>query len=297
MKLLDRARKWLLALPLLVATPLSAQIDSARCEAALNAPTRDSALVEYDAIFSPFDTTRHVPILYQEMLGQGLRQELHLPHPLPVSTYDDRGHIALREPSSKPYAIATLRSFYRFTLHRDGRLTNAQTVGGVRNSAFNDAVVRALVTLDSDRMLPPNDSIDFDHDTLEVRLTMTPGVITNVSVNPPPIHTPGVTPLFRLRLPVRPFEKSFTAHPDNPPPRYPPTMREQNIEGEVRAEFVVKADGSVDVSSIQIPKATRMEFASAVVTALPPMRFYAMQISGCNVAQLVPMPFVFSLRR
>lgn len=271
--------------------------DSARCEAVLNAPTPDSALVEYDAIFSPFDTTRHVPIQYQEMLGQGLHQELRLPRPLPVSTYDDRGHIALREPSSKQYAVATLRSFYRFTLHRDGSLTSVRAVGGARNGAFDAAVVGALVTLDSDRMLPRGDSIDFDHDSLEVRLTITPGVITNVSVTPPPRHTPGVTPLFRLRLPVRPLEKNVAALPANHAPRYPTAMREKNIEGEVRAEFVVRGDGSVDVASIQLPRATTLEFASAVATALPPMRFYPMQISGCTVATLVQMPFIFSLNR
>jgi TonB family protein len=183
-------------------------------------------------------------------------------------------------------------------LHRDGRLTNPRPVGGARNGTFEDAVVGALVTLDGDRLLPPGDSIDFDHDTLDVRLTITPSVITNVSVTPPPVHTPGVTPLFRLRLPVRPFESDVAAAlPDNPRPRYPQTMWEQGIEGEVRAEFVVRGDGSVDVASIQISKATRAEFASAVVTTIPAMRFYPTQISGCNVSRLVQMPFVFGLSR
>ena len=60
--------------------------DSTRCVAALNAPTSDSAIVEEDALFFPFDTTRKLPDAYADMLGQGLRQMLVLPRPLAIDT-------------------------------------------------------------------------------------------------------------------------------------------------------------------------------------------------------------------
>ena len=112
--------------------PLFAQAtasDSARCAVALNAATADSAIVEEDALFFPFDTTRKLPDSYAEMLGQGLRQLLALPRPLAIDTYDDRAGLAKTDAGSKQYASVALRSFYRLTLHRDGRLTSARVVG------------------------------------------------------------------------------------------------------------------------------------------------------------------------
>lgn len=270
--------------------------DSARCETALNTPTRDTALVEYQALFFPYDSTQHLPNSYRELLGQGLREEFKVPQPLAVNTYQANVRFAVSDPTAADYAVTTLRSMYRFVLHRDGHLTNARAVGGVRNIAFNDAVIGALVRLDSEQMLPPgSDSIGFDHDTLDVRLTITPGFMASSHFSGKSPTTAGVTPLFRLRLPVRPIDKALAAVPGNRPPRYPPSMREQHLEGEVRAEFVARPDGTVDPTSIQMLKATNLEFASAVLQALVPMHFYPMQIAGCAVTALIQMPFMFSL--
>ena len=270
--------------------------DSVQCERSLNSPTRDSALVQYDALFFPFDSAQHLAVAYRELLGQGLRQELSLPRPLVVNTYSNHARFVVADPDHGDYAIATLRSVYRIVLHRNGRLTNIRAVGGVRNAAFEDSIVGALARLDSEQMLPtPPDSTGFDHDTLEVRLTITPVAMVRSQFSGQPPTAPGATPLFRLRLPVRPIEKDAATLPSQPHPRYPPSMRDQHIEGEVLAQFVVRPDGEVDPSSMQFLKATRLEFASAVAQVLPSIHFYPMQIVGCKVATLVQMPFVFGL--
>jgi len=272
--------------------------DSARCDSLLNTPTRDSALVEYDALVIPFDTSQHLAVFYREMLGQGLREQLKLPRPLAVSTYANHARVVVEDPVRGDYAIATLRSVYRFALHRNGRLTDIRVVGGVRNAAFDDAVVAALVRLDSAQELPtPPDSTDFDHDSLDVRLTVTPGLMVRSHFSGKQPARPGSTPLFRLRLPVRPIEKDVAAKPDNPRPRYPLPMRDKGIEGEVLAEFVVRPSGEVDPTSIQFLKATGLDFASAIAEVVPSFNFYPMQIASCNVPALVQMPFLFGLNR
>lgn len=274
--------------------------DSARCVAALNAATSDSAIIEEDAIFGPFDTTRKLPDSYAEMLGQGVRQMLVLPKPLAIDTYDDRAGVAKSDAGSKQYATVALRSFYRFTLHRDGHLTNAHVVGGVRNDAFDRAVIVALVSLDSTGMLPAPLGFDdsFEADTLELRLTITNGSITSTrSKGQARTPQPGVTPLFRLRVPVLPVDRPLAAQAGNPYPRYPQALRDRNIEGDVRVEFLVRADGSVDSRSVQIRKTTALEFASAVLNILPQWRFLPLQVAGCKVASLVQMPSAFRLRR
>ena len=275
--------------------------DSARCAAALNAPTSDSAIVEVDAIFSTPDPARTIPEAYRAMLGEGLRESLVLPRPLTVGAYDDSLAAALVE-GAKPheYANAALRSFYRLTLHRDGRLTNVRVIGGVRNHAFDDAIVAALVTLDSSQLLPPPQGMDslFHGDTLPILLTITAGseVSTKPTSGPGP-RMPGATPLFQLRLPLYHVEKQAAVVPSDHGPRYPFNMRARSIEGEVQVEFVVRTDGTVDPESIQALKATSIDFLESVITYLPQMHFYPMRVAGCDVAAWVHMPFVFSIDR
>ena len=275
--------------------------DSARCAAALNAATADSAIVEEDAIFIPFDTARKLPDSYADLIGQGMRQMLVLPRPLAIDTYDDRAGVVKSDAGSKQYASVMLRSFYRLTLHRDGRLTNQHVVGGVRNDAFDRAVIVALVSLDSSRMLPAPIGFDssFEADTMELRLTITNGAITSTrSKGQPRTPQPGVTPLFRLRVPVLPADRPPIAGlADNPRPRYPQALWQRNIEGEVRLEFLVRADGSVDPRSVQIHKATALEFASAVLDVMPQWHFFPLEVAGCKVASLVQMPSLFRLTR
>jgi outer membrane biosynthesis protein TonB len=186
---------------------------------------------------------------------------------------------------------------YRVTLHADGRLSNAHVVGGVRNTAFDEAIVGALTKADSERLLPPlADSSLFDHDTLDLHLTLTPGFIVNVHSTAHSPDTPGVTPLFRLRLPVLAIKRQAAQIPGHGAPLYPKSMRDQHITGEVRAEFVVRADSSVDPGSIQILRSPSMEFVRAVAEWLPRARFYPMEISGCLVASLVQMPLYFDMQ-
>lgn len=271
--------------------------DSARCLAAFNAPTPDSVTVELDALVSPLDRARKLPDSYGEMIATGLRQMLVLPQPLAVDTYDPRAGIAAREASSKQYAAPTLRSFYLLTLHGNGRLSNVQVLGGVRNRAFDRAIITALVALDTSRLLPPPSGLDdaFDHDTLALRLTITPRFM---SASAPRVVTQaGVTPLFRFRVPIYPIFSETQAIPDNPRPRYPVDMRERGIQGEVMLEFLVLPDGRIDPASVTVLRATTPQFVAAVVAVVPQMRFYPMKIGGCAVSVLVQMPFVFGLNR
>ena len=273
-------------------------LDSASCAAVLNAPTADSALVEYHAFFSPSDTTRRLPNSYSELLGQGLRQELVLPRPVPVSTYGDAGDRALPEPSTRAYAVSTLQSVYRLTLHRDGTLTSPHAVGGVRDPAFDGAILRAVAKLDSDQLVPlSRDSVEFDHDTLELRLTIAPAFIVPARAAVQWPRSPGFTPLFRVRLPVYPIQKRVTPGSEDRPPRYPTSMRDRHIDGEVNTEFIVRADGMVQPGSMKILRASSVEFAQSVTEYLKSARFEPMQIAGCSVASLVQMPFMFSTSR
>jgi bla regulator protein blaR1 len=80
-------------------------------------------------------------------------------------------------------------------------------------------------------------------------------------------------------------------------PRYPDLLRNAGVEGEVLAEFVVGPDGTADVRSFKVLKATHDLFTKAVREALPRMRFNPARVGGKAVRQLVQQPFTFSLSK
>jgi TonB family protein len=84
---------------------------------------------------------------------------------------------------------------------------------------------------------------------------------------------------------------------DNPAPRYPDELRAKGIEGQVVTQFVVDADGRVDMSSLKILSATDPLFVEAVRSTLPNMQFYPPEVNGRRVRQLTQVPFDFTLTR
>jgi protein TonB len=92
-------------------------------------------------------------------------------------------------------------------------------------------------------------------------------------------------------------EKPVQQIPNTPTPRYPDALRSSGVEGEVQAQFVVNEEGRVESGSFKVLKATNELFASAVRAALPQMRFYAAEVGGKHVRQLVQQTFTFKLDR
>lgn len=92
-------------------------------------------------------------------------------------------------------------------------------------------------------------------------------------------------------------EKPVAQIPGTGAPRYPDALRSSGVEGEVQAQFVVDENGKAEVSTFKVLKATNDLFANAVRTALPNMRFYAAEVGGHKVKQLVQQSFQFKLDR
>jgi protein TonB len=90
-------------------------------------------------------------------------------------------------------------------------------------------------------------------------------------------------------------EKPALAREGNPQPRYPEMLRSAGIEGEVIAQFVVNEDGRADMKTFKALSSSHAQFTAAVKSALPQMRFYAAEVGGRKVKQLVQQAFKFSL--
>ena len=78
-------------------------------------------------------------------------------------------------------------------------------------------------------------------------------------------------------------------------PKYPAAMKSARVEGEVLAQFVVDTTGRAEVNTFKVLKSTNDLFTQAVKNVLPQMRFYAAEVGGHKVKQLVQMPFVFNV--
>ena len=95
---------------------------------------------------------------------------------------------------------------------------------------------------------------------------------------------------FQVEKPAMPVAESVA-------PRYPDSLRTQQVEGIVLAQFVVDATGRPDESTFKALKSDHELFTTAVRSALSGMRFTPATVGGRPVKQVVQMPFVFSLSR
>lgn len=103
------------------------------------------------------------------------------------------------------------------------------------------------------------------------------------------VHIEPVFFEFQVQKQVRPI-------PGWARPRYPAQLREQNIEGEVLAQFVVDTMGRVDMRTLRVLKSTDPLFTQSVKDALVGFRYLPAELGGHKVKQMVHQPFTFSLR-
>lgn len=92
-------------------------------------------------------------------------------------------------------------------------------------------------------------------------------------------------------------EKPVVPAPNSAAPVYPDILRQAGVEGEALVSFVVDTTGRVDLSSVQVVRASHALFAAAVRNALPRMRFIAAEIGDRKVRQLVQQPFTFAIAK
>jgi protein TonB len=79
-------------------------------------------------------------------------------------------------------------------------------------------------------------------------------------------------------------------------PAYPESMLRKHIEGSVIVQYVVDTLGHADTLTFRVVSATHVEFARAVKSTLPYMRFRPAVMANRLVPQLVQQPFSFRIQ-
>jgi TonB family protein len=92
-------------------------------------------------------------------------------------------------------------------------------------------------------------------------------------------------------------DSAVAVDPASTAPAYPPALLKLGVEGSVMVRYVVDSTGHADMSTLQVVRATRVEFAVAVREALPNMRFLPAKMGDKAVPQLVEQPFHFKIQK
>jgi periplasmic protein TonB len=78
---------------------------------------------------------------------------------------------------------------------------------------------------------------------------------------------------------------------------YPNQLKSSNTEGTVRVQFVVTAEGRVDMSTVQVVASSHAQFTEATMQALKEFRFTPARKGNHNVRMLTTLPIQWKLER
>lgn len=76
---------------------------------------------------------------------------------------------------------------------------------------------------------------------------------------------------------------------------YPRNLKDAGVGGKVQLAFIVKADGTVDASSVRVMQSERDELATAATEAIAQIRFRPGKKDGSPVASQVVIPISYGV--
>lgn len=91
-------------------------------------------------------------------------------------------------------------------------------------------------------------------------------------------------------------DSAVVRYEDGAAPSYPESMLRRRIEGSVIVQYVVDTLGHADTTTFRVISATHADFARAVKSTLPRMRFRPAVMANRLVRQLVQQPFAFRIQ-
>jgi TonB family protein len=91
-------------------------------------------------------------------------------------------------------------------------------------------------------------------------------------------------------------DSAVVRYEDGASPAYPESMLRRRIEGSVIVQYVVDTLGHADTLTFRVISATHADFARAVKSTLPRMRFRPAIMANRLVPQLVQQPFAFRIQ-
>ena len=176
-----------------------------------------------------------------------------------------------------------------FTIRRGGAVAHTRVLRRSRDRRFDQSLVEAIAAAELSR------------DTRQVAPDTLPG-------NLPPGATDSIVVTLRFGgADAAPVADGIVLHfarqsrpavgvATNKSPSYPAQLRDREIEGDVRVQFRVTAEGRVQEGSVQILSAAHPALARAVLDVVRHSRFQPALLDCQVVPMWVEQPFAFRLR-
>lgn len=268
------------------------QVALSQCDSVLRAARHDSVAVTARAYLLRRDNGVLTPRV-RSLLAEAILARFSAPTPLQIPVFS-AGPVRmpmLRVEQLEGDSVASrppiLYGVYDFSLLRDGGVSKVTVAIPTLAPEFDSRVVAAILasTADSTPGIVPR-ALGLDSVPLELRIT--------TGAQDTRLRMPSVT-IFSAYFPRL---RVVDARPlsTNKPPSYPDEERDGGDDGEVALRVVVDTRGVPLVSTLEVLHATSSAFALAAARALAAYRFTPAHVGACAVAQVVEVPFWFSLK-
>lgn len=91
-------------------------------------------------------------------------------------------------------------------------------------------------------------------------------------------------------------DSAAVRYPESAAPVYPPELMAKGVEGYAALRFIVDSTGLIDLATVEVIEASRPEFARAVRSSMPQMRFRPALMGTTPVRQLAEQIFRFRVQ-
>lgn len=187
-------------------------------------------------------------------------------HRLDVAVFFYFSPVAWRTPR---FAVA------QFTLHRGGAVSGTRLITPSGIADFDSAVTRAILSAGTTKEYP----------AFPASITADTLVVTAFAGR----HADGTDKPYLEKRTTCPAWPS----PNNPQPEYPVDMKQQQIRGFVRVQFMVDEKGVPDSATMQVLQTSGDSFTNSVRAILGSLRYQPASVQGTKIKQLTEQTFMF----
>jgi hypothetical protein len=283
-----------MALALASASRLAAQpaSDAAPCDSVLRAARSDSTAVTARAYLARRDGEL-LPSRARLLLLDAIFSHFEAPKPLQLPVFGPgpaQLRILRRETlggDSLTIREPVVYGAYRFTIRRNGSVTNIVTTVPTMVPGFDERATAAITAAIADSAMAIVGHA-LEQDSLVLDLRITTGAEDSRLRGQPATLFAATFPRIRL----------VDAKPSGAVPFavYPEDERDDGRDGDVLLRIIVDGSGAPVIPTLEVLHATSPAFALAAAKTLARYHFTPAHVGGCTVPQVVLLPFWFSLR-
>jgi hypothetical protein len=266
-----------------VASVAGAPAPTLGCLDTLKAADSITAIVKVSV--APQDSSNRLPLEFEQLFAQTLRQYFRVPSKLPLSVVigqppcDSLGYRCVG-------GVLDVGAVIYVRAYGNGTLSEAIIVDETTTPALVDSLRAALIAMSRAYEVP----WVWQSDSIGLVIRVAPDGVTDT--------IPAARRLFRATIPRYDAPFSYATMPESGVDApYPLNARLAGVGDSVTVAFTVRADGTIAAESIDLVTANYSEFVVSVFNALPRTRYHPAHLGDCAVATRMKQRFMFKVPR